>query len=1344
MNGKEHHRLMRPPKLGACLAAALLALAVSAPSSAQAAQRHGFREGFGEPGSGSGQLSLRFVERVGAEITGAGSGVAVDDETGDVYVADTENHRVSEFDPTKPPAERFIRAFGADVGGPGVDVCGAGCAAGAPGHLPGELEAPAFIAVDDDPSSPSHGDVYVADTAGVENRVTKFDPAGVLITSWGTGGQLDGAAAEHGPFDQIEGIAVDSAGDLWVQGGPGGAHVFEFDQAGNFLPEDWASLASRQPGGIALDGSGHLYALEGFESGPIKKFTTSGTSLGSVFGGSADTFFTGIAVDQATHDLYADQEGASIAVIAAACVPVPGSVGKCAPGEVFGEGDLDAGAGIAVDGADGTAYVASTADDRVAVFPTTVEALTGAAAPVAAKSAVLHGTVDPKQAPVTRCTFQYGPTTGYGTEVGCLDAAGEEVGTQARPITVPTEVHADLAGLGGGSVYHFRLRVVNEEREGLSSEDGMLETQKLAVIEGAEATEITADAATLSARVNPEGMTGTTCAVQWATEAQWDATETYGTTVPCEPQTLAGSSPVAVAVHLGGLGAGGTYHFRFVVEDQNGSAETPDHSFIFIPPPPPAGCPNEALRETNDSTALPDCRAYELVTPMEKNGALIGALLFNKIPTGIADDGGTVIAASIQCFAEAGSCVAARLSEGEPFQFTRTAAGWQTRSLALPGEVFPVSSMWRFNPNTGEVLYSAPTPPGEEDDWYVRAPDGSVSDLGALWEGGLALHTLRSLEPQPTLVSADFTHILYESQEPLWSGDGGEPHAQGLYETVAGSQPQMVAVSGGQHSHDQIGVCGAGIANREGFGPLSGDGRTAFFTVAECAHGTGANTGPVPARELFARIDGEGPGARTVAISEPAQLGQPNAACTSSGCIADTSIGNPGRFRAAHFEGAATDGTRALFTSPQQLTDDAGQDTNTEDEAPKCTETVGPNGCNLYLYEDVGQQPLAGVHLIDVSAGDSSGLGPQVQGTLAVSSDAGHVYFVAKGVLSETANAEGRHAAEGADNLYLYERDAEHPQGRTVFVATLSGADIHEWVTGASISGASQANVSPDGRYLVFTSHRGLTPDARAEGAAQVYRYDAETGKLARISFGTRGFNDDGNTADESPGADASIAALSKATLGRVSPARPDPTMSGDGARVFFQSPVALTPGALSEAPAGSGGELAQNIYEWEAAGVGSCGAAETRGCVSLISDGIDTSETSTELESSVELLGSDTTGENVFFATASRLDWADTDSQRDYYDARVGGGFAPPPARVPCQGDACKGQGTAAGARSSPATAGLNAPEEGPKHPRKAHCTKAQVKKHGVCVKAHPKKHHPKKRHKTRRRADADRRPRK
>ena len=49
--------------------------------------------------------------------------------SGDVYVADTGNNRVSEFS----QAGVFVRAFGEDVGGSGVNVCTSSCAAGTAG-----------------------------------------------------------------------------------------------------------------------------------------------------------------------------------------------------------------------------------------------------------------------------------------------------------------------------------------------------------------------------------------------------------------------------------------------------------------------------------------------------------------------------------------------------------------------------------------------------------------------------------------------------------------------------------------------------------------------------------------------------------------------------------------------------------------------------------------------------------------------------------------------------------------------------------------------------------------------------------------------------------------------------------------------------------------------------------------------------------------------------------------------------------------------------------------------------------------------------------------------------------
>jgi hypothetical protein len=488
---------------------------------------------------------------------------------------------------------------------------------------------------------------------------------------------------------------------------------------------------------------------------------------------------------------------------------------------------------------------------------------------------------------------------------------------------------------------------------------------------------------------------------------------------------------------------------------------------------------------------------------------------------------------------------------------------------------------------------------------------------------------------------------------------------------------------------------------------LSADGGTVFFTAGRCASGSGANAHTaVPADSLYARIDGS----RTVPISarSPSE-------CTSEACLGSPPSG-------ARYEGASVDGHTAFFTSTQQLTDNAGEDDTSGDGASEnyaCAHTVGVNGCNLYEYDFANPQ---GHNLVAVSAGDTSGGGPRVQGVTAVSSDGSHVYFVAKGVLSTVANDQGQLARSGGDNLYLFERDAAHPAGHIAFIATLSGANVGfsgsdsaQWLNGAD----QIMNVTPDGRFLVFTSRAALTADAAGStGAGQVYRYDAQAGSLIRLSVGEHGFNDNGNAGV----ADASIVEPVVDHAYQAGPLRSDPTMSHDGSYVFFTSPVGLTPHALNDVQIETAKfletvEYAQNVYEWH------------DGHVYLISDGRDTSS-AFGAASAVTLAGTDATGANVVFSTTDPLVAQDTDTAIDYYDARICTASDPciSPASAPagCDGEACRG--APAGAPALPGAASTAANGSG---------NLAQPA--GTTPKAKPKAKHKAKRrktHKKRRRA--------
>ena len=171
-------RVRAYPGIGASLLSVLVILALAPAARANSAEGYARALGLG-PGEGAEHLELAapFIAgpdhgeggiREGSAAL-AGSGVAVNDATHDVYVADTGNRRVDEFGPTG----EFIRAFGAKVEPLGGDECTkmTGCQKGAvgasPGELSGELAQPRFVAVDNAPGA-SRGDVYVGDGVGRE------------------------------------------------------------------------------------------------------------------------------------------------------------------------------------------------------------------------------------------------------------------------------------------------------------------------------------------------------------------------------------------------------------------------------------------------------------------------------------------------------------------------------------------------------------------------------------------------------------------------------------------------------------------------------------------------------------------------------------------------------------------------------------------------------------------------------------------------------------------------------------------------------------------------------------------------------------------------------------------------------------------------------------------------------------------------------------------------------------------------------------------------------------------------------------------------------------------------
>jgi len=705
-------------------------------------------------------------------------------------------------------------------------------------------------------------------------------------------------------------------------------------------------------------------------------------------------------------------------------------------------------------------------------------------------------------------------------------------------------------------------------------------------------------------------------------------------------------------------------------------------------PSPLQSCPNRSLREesnVNPATglpydlALPDCRAYEQVTPSYTDGFKV----LNG--TALSEDGSRLYGKTLGTFA--GAEDNSELN-GANYQFSRTPSGWQVAALNFPTSRFSVQTHEvSWNAPDGSTLWElrpASDPFTRQRDIYVRAPGGALTEVGPLLPPGAPRQGNR---PNVVAMSRDFSHVVFRAtttslDNEIWPFDSSSHTGFGSiyeYTGTGNSEPQLVGVSGPPGSDALISQCGTELAGPIGAGEaaalhaVSASGETVYFTPEHVNNCPGQQP---PVTELYARLGA----AKTLDISEPALSGP---ACT--GLCAEYLDETGGHHRSpASFQGASEDGSRAFFTTAQPLL-------NSDRDA----------GTDLYMSEIEGEGASATLaRLVQVSAGQATahhptaGAGAEVLGVPAVSSDGSRAYFVATGELTAEPNGLGKTAVPGADNLYVYDVATQ----RTAFVATLSPSDSLDWTTNHAVQ------PTPDGDYLVFESEANLTGDA-PDGTTQLYRYDALTGALLRVSIGQAGFNHDGATGNMSWGSGQSI--------------------SADGAYVFFSSSDGLTPAALNEVTLDNEGGKARNVYEWEADHTGACDLAA--GCVSLISDGRD--ESTEEGGVLVGLIGTDASGTDVFFTTTDPLVPSAIDSGTAIYDARAAGGFpAPPPPPPGCEGpEACQGPYPPAPTESTPGTAAFsgpgneptpspptNSPKHHKKHTKKSHKRAASHKRGG------------------------------
>jgi hypothetical protein len=724
-------------------------------------------------------------------------------------------------------------------------------------------------------------------------------------------------------------------------------------------------------------------------------------------------------------------------------------------------------------------------------------------------------------------------------------------------------------------------------------------------------------------------------------------------------------------------------------------------------------------------------RHYEMVSPPYKGGYGASAI------TAAAPNGESVVFNSRGAFA--GAPASPGNGPAAPYVARRGPSGWSTTPLVVPTALSPEGATGFDISPTLESYLAVGTPganfgeanlTGSEQQFLLHPVDSP--DLPTDWPviGALKAPNDHVLTLNYYGASDDFSHIVFGADGP--DGEfllpGGE-HSAMLYELVSRdgeSSLRFVGVKSGAGGEPELidpycpvllGFEGGEAGGRASqFNAVSANGDAIFFTAnanqgytenADCDGTTHATFAANPAI-LFVRLGGE----KTLQVSAPLPVD-----CVSGPCLSASQ-------QRAEFEGANETGTIAFFATTQPLV--TGDTDGAKDlYMARIGCEGGGQGCAVSEREVTS--------LVQVSHDPHLGQSAEVQNVVAVSPDGSRIYFAARGVLDEGANAEGLSPLAGADNLYVYDSTSgEAP----VFIAdlcsgpeasgeakdsrcpdnlseTISGGQATENDTQLWAGTAEAQTAGGDGRFLLFSSYGRLVV-GDTDTAKDVYRYDAVTGTLDRVSGGEGGDDANGNNS----AFDAEISESRTDGARYQLDGMGTRLISEDGTRVVFKSAEPLSPAAING--------LA-NIYEWHKE------PDWSEGKVSLVSSGSSTESIGGNPDETATGVTISPSGSDIFFQTTASLVAQDVDDAPDIYDARLGGGFpASAASPQPCSGDACQGPLTnpvpllvpgsvsQAPGQDFPAPAAAAATP-----PKKAAltCARGAKSSHGKCVKVKSKR---------------------
>ncbi len=834
------------------------------------------------------------------------------------------------------------------------------------------------------------------------------------------------------------GIAVDQAnGDVFTAGLlkwekeeiTSGGHINEFDAGGHLIspPSPFPAEAGLY-GSVAVESSsGNVYAL----SSGYDEATKSFKSAIDIFESSGRPVVSFEVPDSGT--VFGVASAVAIAVDSAGDVYVPvapsnevleySSTGTLLKTFTGSTSALKEPSGVAVD-TEGDVWVADQGNNRI-------EELSQADAPL--KEIKSEG-------------IESLALDGHEDVLAVVANAADACGSLKPPcahLVEYDEAGSQVADVGAGEIYGLAfgtpigMVAVDEATGRVYVSDDFKNTVWIygpptTPVLGKElAAEVGSSKAKLGAVVNPGGIDASYI-------FEYGITAAYGNKLPFpEGDAGTGVKLKTVWATASDLAPGTMYHYRVVVTNALGSVVGSDETFM-TETSAQTSCPNESLR-TGFSAGLPDCRAYELVTPPSTSSA-------QPDPGGLKENSfvleGNFAGRSGERMAyRATDVLPGSQSAGAYYIAERGPGGWSSvnempaenyyqgyqctktggRAIAYSADLTKGILQVGGNQVIGEA-----TEPGHYNE-FGGGCGGTAPELvsgeprGAenlvVRDNADGAYKLVNVTPSgvtPTNAkflgaSVEGNHVIFEERAKLTSDALND--VENLYEWNEGIV-RLVTLSQN----------GTPVEGK--FAGISADGSDVLFA----AEGN-----------LYARVDG----------AETVQVDASQAGGSGGGGV---------------FVHASADGSRVLFT------DDASSDLTGN--------TVAGSGTNLYEYDRRSKE------LVDLTPAAKAEV---LQGTDA-SEDGSYVYFAVEGVLTGAEeNEHGETAQSGQSNLYL------RRGGKTTFIAT--GACQGTNCRRVSGSGAFYAFESKK-RLTGYDNTDAITASLDPE----IYLYDAATNSLACAS----------------------------------------------------------------------------------------------------------------------------------------------------------------------------------------------------------------------------------------------------